>query len=235
MVANMTLQDQIQALKEQLLKLESANPARESLPTPPPAPLKLDLGCGNGDRKAQGFTGVDIDRRPGVEVVCDLGRPAWPWADSSVDEVMCSHMLEHIPAKDLDFTLLIDWDKRQHHLIKHVTRPRITFFNELYRVMKNGAKAVFITPHWCSARAFGDITHEWPAVCEMFWMYLSPEWRKANTPHLDEFKCDFTATFGYSLRGDLGLRSPEHVQHALMTQKEAAQDMQTTLVCNKKP
>lgn len=182
-------------------------------------PIRLDLGCGNGDRKKQeeGWIGVDKFKRPGVDVVCDLSKPKWPWKDNSVDEVHCSHLLEHIPALD-----------------------RITFFNELWRIMKPEAKATIITPHWCSNRAYGDVTHQWPPVSEMFWFSLDPAWRKVNQPHLSEgsgweweYKCHFVVTWGYSLAAWCQGRTPAFVNDALAQYKEAAQDMVATLV--KKP
>jgi hypothetical protein len=60
--------------------------------------VKLDLGCGT--MKKEGFVGVDSRAFPGVDVVCNLGRDVWPWPDSSVDEVSCQQMLEHLPGKD---------------------------------------------------------------------------------------------------------------------------------------
>ena len=55
--------------------------------------LKLDLACGQSPLK--GFTGVDI--WDGAEVVQDLTIYPWPWEDSSVKEIHCSHYVEHIP------------------------------------------------------------------------------------------------------------------------------------------
>lgn len=184
-----------------------------------PGPLRLDLGCGKNKR--EGFTGVDVRPFPGVDVQCDLAQPddrlpfagqsqiyrRWPWEDSSVDEVHCSHMLEHV---------------------KREARPH--FFNELFRVLKPGGKATFITPHWASCRAYGDVTHEWPPVSEFFWLYLDKGWREVNAPHNDEYTCDFVTTYGYSPAAWLVGRNPEYVQEALTKFKEAAQDMQSTCV-----
>src|ERR1700751_2644070 len=93
-------------------------------------PLKLDLGCGT--RKKDGFVGVDIRNFKGVDKVADLTK-GWPWKNNSVDEVYCSHFIEHLEVPE-----------------------RIHFVNELYRVLKPGATALIITPHWCSHRAYGD-------------------------------------------------------------------------------
>lgn len=169
-------------------------------------PIRLDLGCGKA--KKPGFTGVDSIAFEGVDVVCDLAQSRWPWADNSVEEAHCSHMLEHIPAK-----------QRAH------------FFNELYRVLKLDAKATIITPHWCSNRAYGDLTHEWPPVSEMFYWYLSAKWRAENAPHQDFWTCNFdTFQPAYSPHPGLQFKAQEFRDLALMFAKEAAQDLICTVI-----
>lgn len=173
--------------------------------------IKLDIGCGKN--KKPDFIGVDQYAMEGVDVVHDVRIAPWPWEDNSVEEVHCSHFLEHLTGKE-----------------------RIGFLNELYRVMKPGAKATIITPHWCSNRAYGDFTHQWPPVSEMSFYYLSKEWRKTQAPHTDSeinpegYTCDFAATWGYSFTNDLAVRNQEYQQFALMNYKEAAQDLHATLV-----
>jgi ubiquinone/menaquinone biosynthesis C-methylase UbiE len=167
--------------------------------------VKLDLGCGKNKR--EGFVGVDIISFDGVvDIVVDLGRKKWPWEDASVDEAHCSHMIEHLTASE-----------------------RIHFVNELYRVLKPGAQCSMSFPHWNSCRAYGDLTHQWPPVSEFWFYYLSKDWRTANAPHNSEYKCDFLATWGYSMRQDLMVRNQEFQQFALTNYKEAAQDIIATL------
>jgi SAM-dependent methyltransferase len=157
--------------------------------------MKLDLGAGKN--KKEGFIGVDSRAFDGVDVVADLSQP-WPWADGVVDEVHCSHMVEHLTAPQ-----------------------RIHFVNELYRVLKVGGKAAIITPHWSSARAYGDLTHQWPPVSEFWFYYLAKAWR--------DYTCDFDATWGYSLHPTLMTRNQEFQQFAMNFYKEAAQDLHATL------
>ena len=59
--------------------------------------LKLDLGCGKN--KQAGFHGVDSIKFEGVDTICDLTKP-WPWADSSVSDVYCSHFIEHLNGEE---------------------------------------------------------------------------------------------------------------------------------------
>lgn len=166
--------------------------------------MKLDLGC--GINKKEGFIGVDSRSFQGVDVVADLTKP-WPWADDTVDEVHCSHMVEHLTAEQ-----------------------RIFFVNELYRVLKKGGTATIITPHWASTRAYGDLTHQWPPVCEMWFFYLDKDWRAVNAPHNDGYTCDFAATWGYGMHQSLLTRNPEFQQFALNFYKEAAQDIHATVI-----
>jgi len=130
---------------------------------------KLDLGC--GPNKRSGFVGVDIREFPGVDVVLDLRQP-WPWSDDSVEEAFSSHFIEHLTGQE-----------------------RIDFFNELYRVLKPGARATIICPHWAHESAYGDPTHQWPPVTAWTFYYLSREWRTANAPHVP-YTCDFHCTVG---------------------------------------
>jgi len=176
-------------------------------------PLKLDLGCGKN--KKPGFTGVDRIKFEGVDEVCDL-RKKWPWADGSVTEVHCSHFLEHLAAME-----------------------RIHFANELWRVLIPGGSAQIIVPHWCSSRAYGDMTHQWPPVSEFWFWYLDKNWRAVNAPHDDAehnpkgYRCDFEFTQGYGIHGELMRRSGDYQQFALQFWKEAAQDIHATLKARK--
>lgn len=174
-----------------------------------PNELKLDIGCGKN--KKEGFIGVDQFPMKGVDKVMDV-RKKWPWKNDSVSEVHCSHFIEHLTANE-----------------------RVHFLNELYRVLKKGAKVTLVTPHWASNRAYGDPTHQWPPVSEMFFYYLSKEWRKTQAPHTDQefnkdgYNCDFEATWGYSMHQSLVSRNQEYQQNALQFYKEAAQDTIATL------
>lgn len=173
---------------------------------------KLDLGCGGN--KQQGFIGVDQYKMKGVDIVTDLTKK-WPWKDNSVDEVYCSHFIEHLT----NFN-----DKWE----------RVHFFNELYRVLKKGAKATIILPHWCSNRYYGDPTHKEP-FSEMGFYYIRKEWRESQAPHSDKkynkhgYSCDFEATWGYNLRQDLQTRNQEYVQNAMSNYKEVCTDIIATL------
>jgi hypothetical protein len=177
---------------------------------PPAEPIKLDFGC--GPHKREGFQGVDRIAFVGVDHVLDVSQAPWPWPNDSVGEAHTSHFVEHLTALQ-----------------------RVTFINELYRVMVLGATCQVIVPHWGSCRAYGDPTHQWPPVSEFWFYYLSRDWRAANAPHTDilhnpdGFACNFEATWGYSLRPDVTLRNQEWQQFAIGNYKEVCQDIVATL------
>jgi len=182
---------------------------------PPPALLKLDLGCGPHPR--EGFEGVDrLHFGDMVRHVVDLRVAPWPWADNSVAEAHSSHFLEHLTSVE-----------------------RMTFANELWRVLVPNGTCQIIVPHWASCRAYGDPTHQWPPVSEFWFYYLSREWRQANAPHCDGthhpqgFVCHFGAQWGYNLRPDLGVRSVEWQQFATQNYKEVCQDINATVTALK--
>lgn len=168
-----------------------------------PAFLRLDLGCGKNPKP--GFVGVD-SRKFGQDVVLDLRKP-WPWQNGSVEEVYCSHFIEHLTAEE-----------------------RVHFANELHRVLQVGAKATVIAPHWNSPRAYGDLTHQWPPVCEWWFLYLNKGWRESQAPHNDQYTCDFEITYGYSLRPDVAIRDQDFQQFAMANFKDACQDIVSTWV-----
>ncbi len=188
-------------------------------------PLKLDLGCGI-NKVSPDHIGVDSKEFPGVDLVLDLTAKEksvqnadysvthtykkWPWEDNSVDEVHCSHFIEHLEPKE-----------------------RVHFVNELYRILKPGTKCTLIFPHWCSVRAMGDLTHSSHSVSEMWMYYLNKDWRSTNAPHNDFYTCDFDATWGYSMHQSLLVRNLEYQQFAMQNFKEAIQDTIATLI--KKP
>ena len=58
--------------------------------------MRLNLGCGN--RKLEGWVNVDREAACKPDRVADLEKLPWPWPDDSAEEVMLSHVLEHLGA-----------------------------------------------------------------------------------------------------------------------------------------
>ena len=120
----------------------------------PLAALRLDLGC--GANKKEGFIGVDLSPSVNPDVLHDLRSTPYPFESDSIEEIHCSHFMEHL-----------DGDEQ------------MAFMNELYRILKLGAKATIIIPYWNSARAWQDPTHKRP-VPEAAFLYYNRQWREQN-------------------------------------------------------
>ena len=182
---------------------------------PEPKLIRIDLGCG-GKKRGEDWIGCDQYKMPGVDRIFDIGSAKWPFKDGSVEEAHSSHFIEHLT------NLGGKWE-------------RVHFFNELYRVLRNGAKTTLVFPHWCSQRYYGDPTHKEP-FSEFGFYYVSKAWRLSDAPHTDVtwnqdgYDCDFQATWGYSIHPQIQARNQEYQQEALLWKKDAALDIIATLV-----
>ena len=132
--------------------------------------MKLDLGCGNN--RLEGFVRVDINPKVTPDVCCNLLSFPWPWEDHSIEAVHCSHVIEHIPAVDVDGLDLL-----------------VRFFEEMYRVMQPGGMVFLRWPSPTAEPAFQDPTHR-RFISRHFLAYLSAAWRKEMVSH-GEWRMDF--------------------------------------------
>ena len=133
--------------------------------------VKLNLAC--GQTRLEGFTGVDRVKTDYSDVVHELRTFPWPFESNSVEEAYCSQFVEHIPLAEIDGKDLF-----------------FCFFDELYRVLKPGAKAVIICPYGASDRAFQDPTHR-RFIVRSTYAYLNKAWREANKLDHYAVECDF--------------------------------------------
>lgn len=147
-------------------------------------PLRLDLGCGSNTR--EGFIGVDNAKNCTAKIKHDLTVTPWPFESDSVDEVSSSHFLEHLTGPE-----------------------RIIFMDELWRVMKVGAKATIQVPYWASMRAVQDPTHQWPPICEASFLYFNRGWREASKLEHYLGKANFGFTYGFQLTPETAARNQE--------------------------
>jgi predicted SAM-dependent methyltransferase len=88
--------------------------------------IQLDVGCGNDKRF--GYIGIDKENF-GQEYILDVEKEVLPFLDSSIDEIFCQHLLEHL------------------------TNPMFAI-NEFWRVLKPGGELIIIVPHKNSDRAY---------------------------------------------------------------------------------
>lgn len=184
-----------------------------------PMLLRLDLGAGKGRNTPEGFMKIDKIKYPGLDKVVDLcahqGWPGqvgkfapWPWKTGSVDEVHSNYLLPFL-----------------------TPRERVHCMNELYRVLKPGAKAQMITPYWAACKGYGDVTTYYPPIAEAWYARLNKAWRDAqNYDDPDGYTCNFDHTVGYGLHPTITARNMEYQQHAVSFFKEAAQDLVATLI-----
>ena len=104
--------------------------------------MKLNLGCGTDYR--QGWVNVDSGN-VNCDVKHDIQRFPWPFEESSVDEILMKHVLEH------------------------VSKPNfIPLMKEIYRVCKNSAIVIIEAPYAGSDNFWTDPTHELPLTTRTF-------------------------------------------------------------------
>jgi ubiquinone/menaquinone biosynthesis C-methylase UbiE len=92
----------------------------------------LDVGC--GWNKTAGAIGLDSNPKAHADIVHDLGAIPYPFPDNEFDEIVCRHVLEHVP----DVMALV---------------------SELYRIAKPGACIRIVTPHYTNPDWATDPTH----------------------------------------------------------------------------
>src|SRR5690349_24143423 len=80
----------------------------------------LDVGC--GQNKFPGSIGIDANRLSHADVIHDLGTMPYPFADNEFEEIICRHVIEHIP-------------------------DVLGFENEMHRMTKTEGKIKIVTPH----------------------------------------------------------------------------------------
>lgn len=89
--------------------------------------IRVELGGGKNPRK-EGWINVDIIDDRKVDLICDFEKDKLPFKDDQVDEIFCSHCLEHIEN--------VRW-----------------FLNECHRILKKDGFVEFVVPYglWSGA------------------------------------------------------------------------------------
>lgn len=197
-------------------------PTKPAKKTAKPKVIKLSLAC--GDNKPKGFLGVDITRTKSTDYVVDLMKFPWKqFKDNSVDEIECSHFVEHIPHGD------------GYH------DPFFKFFDEIHRILKPAkfdpenpnipirGFANIVCPYYSSMRAWQDPTHQ-RAISEASFLYLNKQWRKDN--NLDHYpvKCNFDFSYGYGMSPEWANRSDDSRGFALRHYANVVDDIQILLI-----
>ena len=92
----------------------------------------LDVGC--GWNKTPGAIGIDSNPRTHADIIHDLGVVPYPLPENEFDEIICRHLIEHVP----DVLALV---------------------TELYRIAKPGCRITVIAPHYSNPDFATDPTH----------------------------------------------------------------------------
>lgn len=137
--------------------------------------------------------------------VADLTK-RWPWKSNSVDEAQANYLLQYLTADE-----------------------RIHFANELFRVLRPGARCVIFTPYWSAGKAYGDLAAKFPPVVEHWYPFLNKVWREAQSYRVEGYTCDFEFTVGYGLHPATQARHEERRQWEMAFAKEAVQELVVTL------
>jgi len=101
----------------------------------------MKLNIGSGGKKLDGYVNVDMQPEEDPDVLLNIGTEWWPFRYNSVDEVVASHILEHLSTHEF------------FHCMK-----------EMYRVCRDGAQVHVTLPHPRHDIFLGDPTHQRPVM-----------------------------------------------------------------------
>lgn len=90
------------------------------------------MGC--GIRKYPGSIGIDLNPATAADVICDLDRFPYPFADRTFDQLRAIHVIEHL--SDVIGTM-----------------------EEFHRLVRPGGRVRIETPHYTDFSSFCDPTH----------------------------------------------------------------------------
>jgi ubiquinone/menaquinone biosynthesis C-methylase UbiE len=127
---------------------------------------RLHLGCGTDIR--QGWINLDARKLPGVDVAADLDdcrNTPLPFPDNSINEFFGSHVLEHL-------------------------RDTLSFMQELHRIARPDAVAVFRVPYGSSDDADEDPTHVRRYFMNSFHYFSQLAYRRADYGYRGDWEVD---------------------------------------------
>lgn len=124
--------------------------------------LKLNIGC--GFNKKPGWINVDQFSACAPDQIVDVEEVPWPWPDNSADEILLSHVLEHVGTSPKNYLDII---------------------KEIWRVCCDGARVEIRLPHPRHDYFLIDPTHVraiHPRSFEHFSQRRNREWQAVGSP-----------------------------------------------------
>jgi len=158
----------------------------------------------------------------------------WPWKDNSVDELHCSHFIEHIPMVYVDPTArgMSGPLKAMHYdLVPLTNRHRdllCVFMDECWRVLKPNAPMTIIVPAHRSDRAFQDPTHR-RFITNVTFGYFNKLFRDSNKLGHYLCSCNFDCQVDPIVPIELTALSPEVAQRRMVHEWNQVLDWQAKL------
>jgi SAM-dependent methyltransferase len=128
---------------------------------------QLHLGCGRNILPK--WINLDISPLPGVDVVADLddcAKTPLPFDDNSIDKFLGVHVLEHI-------------------------RDYLSLMQELHRIAKPGAEAIFLVPYGSSDDALEDPTHVRQFFINSFVYFAQPYYWRADYGYRGDWQPEY--------------------------------------------
>lgn len=117
---------------------------------------KLHLGCGRNIM--DGWINLDVFQMDGVDIVADLDNcknDSLPFADNSIDQFLASHVIEHL-------------------------NNTLDLMQELHRIAKPNAAALFRVPYGSNDDAYEDPTHVRQYFLNSFGYFSQPFYWRAD-------------------------------------------------------
>lgn len=162
---------------------------------------KIDLGCGKNKR--EGFFGVDMSPDVKPDLVWNLEEYPYPFEDGQIEEIHCSHTIEHL-------------------------QELMPFMNECHRILKQGGIMSVVAPYYTSVRCWQDPTHIQP-ISEHTFLYYNKQWRETNGLDHYPITADFDFGYQFAFTPEWINRSDEARRFALIHYNNVVTDIAVTL------
>ncbi len=172
--------------------------------------MKLNLGCGRNILPFEdGWINADVNPSKPLEVeYVNLERPPFHWESDSFEEILLSHVIEHI-------------------------RGTLPMMDELYRVAKPGCKLVVRCPYGSSDDAWEDPTHVRPYFLGSFYPFAQTYYWRADYGYRGDWQVKkITLAIRKDLVDQLN-KNEAQVMQFVMLQRNIVREMVAELVAVK--